>query len=128
MEAVILVRQIIEQSDREEVLCRLIRDVVRCAGTYVSAVNELELELLCADPTGQQYRDTIENLDRNRTLAHNGLIDSINICNRYLRKLLGDAMPPGGIYPEPDHIANGNRRAIGDWAGKLSNELFCHRR
>lgn len=128
MDAVLLLKQIITLVADEPVTCRLVRDVLSRVHEYLLAVNEMETELLFADAEGPSYRELVQNLDRNRTSAHNALIDSINICNRQLRKVLGDAMPPGGIYPEPTHISTGNRRAIGDWAGRLVEELFANRR
>lgn len=123
-----LLKKVLELVEREPVACRLIRDVLRCAEQYVAAVCQMEAELLFADPEGALYREQMQALDQNRTLAHNALLDAINICNRYLRKLLGEAMPPGGIYPDPEHITNANRRAIGNWAGKVVEELFVARR
>lgn len=123
-----LIKQVVQQTEGNEVACRLIRDVLRCAEQYVAAVCQMEAELLFANPEGALYREQVQALDQNRSLAHNALIDAINICNRYLRKVLGEAMPPGGIYPEPGHIASGNRRAIGDWAGRLVEALFVARR
>ena len=123
-----LIKQVVQQAAGDEVACRLIRDVLRCAEQYVAAVCQMEADLLFADPEGALYREQVQALDQNRSLAHNALIDVINICNRYLRKLLGDAMPPGGIYPDPEHIASANRRAIGSWAGKVVEGLFVARR
>jgi len=123
-----LIKNVVQQVERDEVACRLIRDVLRCAEQYVTAVCQMEAELLFADPEGALYREQVQALDQNRSLAHNALIDAINICNRYLRKQLGDDMPFGGIYPDPEHIASANRRAIGNWAGKVVEKLFVARR
>lgn len=128
MDDLSLVKQVIMQVSGDVVSCRLIRDVMNKAQGYITAVCEMEAELLFANPEGPLYREQVQALDQNRTLAHNALIDAINICNRQLRKQLGDSMPPGGIYPEPGHISSGNRRAIGDWAGKLVEALFVTRR
>jgi len=124
MEPLKLIRQVLVLVNNEPIASRLIRDVLRCAEQYVAAVCQMEAELLFADPEGALYREQVQALDQNRTLAHNALLDAINSCNRHLRRLLGDAMPPGGIYPEPAHISAGNRRAIGDWAGRLVEQLF----
>lgn len=128
MDALSLIKQVIMQASGDVVSCRLIKDVMSNAQGYVAAVCEMEAELLFANPEGPLYREQVQALDQNRTLAHNALIDAINICNRQLRKQLGDSMPPGGIYPEPGHISSGNRRAIGDWAGRIVEQLFCQRR
>lgn len=123
-----LFKKVVALVDREPVACRLIREVLRCAEQYVAAVCQMEAELLFADPEGPLYREQVQALDQNRTLAHNAVIDALNICNRHLRRVLGDAMPAGGIYPDPEHIASANRRAIGDWAGRLVDQLFRTRR
>lgn len=123
-----LLKQVVMLVGNEPTACRLIRNLIGCAQQYVAAVNLLETELLLGDADAAGYAGEMESLDHKRTLAHNALIDAINICNRHLRTVLGDAMPPGGIYPEPSHISTGNRRAIGDWAGRLVGELFMARR
>lgn len=128
MAAVKLFKDVVILVKHEPTACRLIRNLISCAQQYVAAVNLLETELLLGDVEAAGYAAEIEALDHKRTLAHNALIDAVNICNRHLRALLGDKMPPGGIYPEPSHISTGNRRAIGDWAGRLVHELFAARR
>ena len=128
MNSLELVRQIKDQVRDDQIACKLIEDLLFRAGEYVAAVSRMETVILCSAEEGSAYREHVQELDRNRTVAHNALIDAINICNRRLRSTLGDAMPPGGIYPEPDHISSANRRAIGDWAGRLVQELFCQRR
>lgn len=105
----------------------LVKDVLRRVGDYVTAVNRLEVELLVGGE-GAEYRQEIEELDRRRSQGHDALIDAINICCRYLMKQYPDRVPPGGVYPEPGHLINRNRRAIGDWAGAVVAGLFASRR
>ncbi len=103
----------------------LTADVLNKALNYINAVNTLEHYVML----GGDDQDEIQRLDQRRTLAHNALIDSVNICNRYLLKNYKDAVPPGGVYSDdPLHLSSGNRRAVGNWAGKLVSEVFENRR
>lgn len=106
---------------------KLVTQVLQAAADYVRAVTAMEGELLGTLADGEERRQLTERLDRNRTLAHNALIDALNICTRYLGKGYPD-LPPGGIYPEPAHLMDRNRRAIGDWAGRVVTEFFTTRR
>ncbi len=106
---------------------KLLLEVITKAGDYVRAVTVMESTLLVTKATGEELREMSTLLDRNRSLAHDALIDSLNISSRYLAKNF-PAAPAGGIYPEPSHLLDRNRRAIGHWAGQLVNELFTERR
>jgi hypothetical protein len=105
---------------------KLLLDVMLKAADYVRAVSVMEATLLVSNAEGKEHRDMAALLDRNRSLAHDALIDSLNISCRYLAKHYPE-VPAGGIYPEPTHLLERNRRAIGDWAGKIVNELFVNR-
>lgn len=104
---------------------RLVAVVLTKAHLYVSAVCALETYLLTAagavDPVER------EHLGRLRSIAHNSLIDSIAICNRYILERF-EAVPVGGVYDGSIlDLRDKNRRAIGDWAGDLVSELFDFR-
>jgi hypothetical protein len=105
----------------------LVLDVVRRAGEYVAAVNLLEAELM-RPGEGEEYRRRVGDLDRRRSQCHDALIDAVNISCRYLAKSYPGELPPGGLYPDPDHLIGRNRRVIGDWAGALVSGLFSGRR
>jgi hypothetical protein len=104
----------------------LIKEVLTKALNYINAVNILEHYVMLEGDD----QDEIQRLDQRRTLAHNALIDSVKITNRYLFAHYGtDIIPVGGIYSDdPLHLSTGNRRAIGNWAGKLVSEVFEYRR
>lgn len=111
----------------------LVMTVILKAAGYVGAVVSQEATLRCSRESSspEEIRELTARLDRNRTIAHDALIDSINICNRYLsRSPLGSAVSPGGVYSSaPVHLrAPVDRAAIGDWAGTLVNDLFTDRR
>lgn len=104
----------------------LVLDVIKRCGEYVSAVVALEAGYhMTAE--GEDYRQKMTDLDRRRSQCHDALIDAIIICCRYLITHYSGKFPDGGIYPDPTHLLEINRRAIGDWAGRISNSLFLSR-
>lgn len=105
---------------------KLTAEVFQKALNYVNAVNSLEHYLILKGDD----KDEIKRLDQRRTLAHNALIDAIKIANRYLFTHYGtEVIPAGGVYSgDPLHLSKENRKAIGDWAGKLVFEVFMSRR
>ena len=104
-----------------------VRDVIKRCGEYVSAVNTLEAACLMS-AEGEEYRQQTTELDMRRSQCHDALIDAINISCRYLARHYPGDLPPGGIYPQPSHLLDRNRRAIGDWAGQVVTQLFIKRR
>jgi hypothetical protein len=98
------------------------------AADYVRAVVAMEAGLLTTRAEGEERRSLSEQLDRNRTLAHNALIDALVISSRYCARHHPEDIPAGGVYPDPDHLMDRNRRAIGDWAGRVVDELFRARK
>ena len=101
-------------------------EVMVKAVNYVDAVYNMETAL-AADK--KIPAPEIAIMDQRRALAHNALIDSIFICNRYLFTHF-ERVPIGGIYSaDPETLSPvTNRRAVGDWAGKLVAEMFDKRR
>ena len=96
----------------------LVEDMLVHCGEYVSAVTAMEtVQRNFAGRTGEDFRNAKEETDRMRTTAHNAAIASIKIVNRLCR--LHD-MPP--VYEGPDE-----RRAYGDFAISVVNELFAER-
>lgn len=125
--AVALIRRVMVVVKKDPVATALVLDVIRRSGEYVVEVNLLEAELMKSGE-GEEYRHLTTELDWRRSQCHDALIDAINISCRYLAKNYPDELPPGGIYPEPSHLIERNRRAIGDWAGTVVNGLFAARR
>jgi hypothetical protein len=68
---------------------KLIEDVLRKACQYVIRVYDMETALTMQrsllDPS--VIRQKTEHMDKLRSIAHDSLIDSIRICNRYLHEL-----------------------------------------
>lgn len=126
-DAVAQVRRVMAAAKDDPAGTGLVLDVIRRSGEYVVAVNLLEAELMKSGE-GEEHRRQICESDRRRSQCHDTLIDAINISCRYLAKQYPGELPEGGIYPEPAHLIDRNRRAIGDWAGRIVNELFTTRR
>jgi len=109
----------------DETAERFVAVVLTKAHQYVSAVCTLETYLLTAGDSVDPVER--ERLDMLRSIAHNSLIDSIAICNRYILERF-EAVPVGGVYDGSIlDLRDKNRRAIGDWAGDLVSELFDFR-
>ena len=106
---------------------QLIGKVLSTAIGYVQAVATMESELLLTLQDEADLRVLTKSLDDRRTAAHNALIDALNSCTRYLVRTCPECNEYG-LYPEPIHLIERNRRAIGDWAGKIVQELFVERR
>ena len=124
--------EIIRITRNDKQAAGLIAEVAGYASAYVTAVVTMEATLMAkrAMVSATDLKDLSERLDRKRTLAHNTLIDSIRICNRYLFKKYGKDIPVGGIYSgDPFDIGEPVRRvSIGNWAGEMSNAFFTSRR
>lgn len=73
---------------------------------------------------GEELRDLTQRLDRNRHTAHECLIDSVIIANRYFFKKYGSEVPAGGVYTNsPMHLSMKDRNAIGEWALQVAPAL-----
>ncbi len=99
---------------------KLIDSVKGAIRRYADVVLTMEQRLQSARfrLEGQELRDLTMRLDQNRHVAHESLIDSIKIANRYLFRTYGaDTIPVGGVYDsDPLHLKYNNRDAIGEWA------------
>lgn len=99
---------------------KLINSVERSIDRYADTVLTMQTTLSSARfrLDGQELRELTVRLDRNRHTAHESLIDSIRIANRYLFKTYGaETIPAGGVYDaDPLHLKYNNRDAIGQWA------------
>lgn len=103
----------------------LIGEVITKCAQYVNAVNAGEAYLIGG---GDLSDETYLQLDSARTLSHNALIDSINICNRYLLGKYRSDLPPTGIFTgSMEVLSRPDRRAIGDWAGAVTAAIFMTR-
>jgi hypothetical protein len=112
-----------------EVACSLMEKLLSAAERYFCKVFEMETKLKIARlrVDGNELRELTENLDKNRTYAHEALISDLHIFNRYVMKEFADELPVGGIFNrEPELIHN--RVAVADWAGDLLSAVYQNRK
>lgn len=64
---------------------------------------------------GQEFRDHVQDLDRQRRSAHDSAIMSVNILNRMSQSM--------GLEPFAD-IDTNDRYAVADFVGQYVNELY----
>ena len=86
---------------------------------YVNSVVSIEIsgpiQRMRLEP--EDYRNAMQQMDRNRRICHNRAIDSVNQLNR-MAKALG--MEP---FAEVDTT---DRNAVADFAGRFVNEVYNH--
>jgi hypothetical protein len=112
-----------------EVACSLMEKLLSAAERYFCKVFEMETKLKIARlrVDGNELRELTENLDKNRSYAHEALISDLHIFNRYVMKEFADELPVGGIFNrEPELIHN--RVAVADWAGDLLSAVYQNRK
>ena len=112
-----------------EVACSLMEKLLSAAERYFCKVFEMETKLKIARlrVDGNEFRELTENLDKNRTYAHEALISDLHIFHRYVMKEFAEEMPAGGIFNrEPELIHN--RVVVADWAGDLLTAVYQNRK
>jgi hypothetical protein len=109
-------------SDSRDSEClELIEDLISSAAEYVKRVSILELGIMVGkhNKDGEEYREYIQNLDKQRSNAHNALINNLKIVNRLYRN--NNMLP---IYKGDED----NRVEIANFAQEIIEELFSTRR
>ena len=112
--------KVISETEGSECL-HMMEDLIESASDYVRRVNVLEIGLMVGkyNKEGAEYREYIEKLDKQRSNAHNALINNVKIINRLCRK--------NNLQP----IYQGNeeeRVEIAEFAQQVVEELFSTRR
>lgn len=99
----------------------LISSVVRSSQKYLAAVVELEVALMTgkSSQSPDEYRATIGELDKKRSVSHNALISDVGILNRLCVKAGKPPMFGGSLE---------DRVAVAEFARNLLVELFDGRR
>ena len=108
---------------------RLINDTIEKAERYTERVRGMEQQIKIArfQMETDEYQELVKNLDLQRRLAHEALIDQLKATNKHLFKEYKNEIPVGGVFigdVERFH----DRTVIGDWAGELVRELEEFRR
>ena len=117
---------------KDETAVNMLEKLIDAALGYMEKVVQMESRLKTARLRleGEELREITQRLDKNRTIAHEALISSLHIFNRYLVKnyqdeLLDEGLE-GGIFPNPEAIRD--RVAIADWAGELLCGIYQARK
>lgn len=121
--------KVIRLAGEDEVAMSLLDKLLDSAERYFGTVVKMEARLKMARfrMDGDELRELVQTLDRNRHLAHEALLSNLHILNRYLFKEFGEEMPIGGIFSK-DPEAIRDRAAVGDWAGELLYALYANRK
>lgn len=125
-------KKVIEITGHDEVAAKLLEGLIDAGTRYFSKVVEMEHRMASARfrLDGEELRELTETLDRSRRLAHESLISSLHVFNRYIVKEYGEELKEagieGGIFPKPEAIRD--RIAIADWAGELLTGIYENRR
>lgn len=110
-----LSRAIALSKDHQQVDLDAVEDVVRAALRYVDRVVNMEViithqkQRLVAD----EYRVTLEDIDRQRTSAHESLMATLKVANRL-----------AALYGLPELFSFQHRRQAAEIAGKIVAEYF----
>ncbi|MBU5483582.1 DUF3232 domain-containing protein [Clostridium sp. MSJ-11] len=109
-------------SNSEDLDCiEVLEDLILSAGEFVKKVNTLEGGIIVSKyyKDGEEFREYMAELDKEKFLAHNELIANVKIVNRLCKKY---NIPIVYIGDEED------RAAIGKFGLALTNEIFSSRR
>lgn len=98
----------------EETLQDALESILRYPNCVIHMSNMMELwrTVLCYE--GEDYRDRVEKLDKDRRIKHDAAIAAISMLNR-ICKILG--------IDQFDVNLN-DRYAVGDWIGAFCGEVF----
>jgi hypothetical protein len=99
----------------------IMEELINTASDYVRRVNVLEIGLMVGkyNKEGNEYREYIEKLDKQRSATHNILISNVKIINRLCRKNNLAVIYDGN---EEERIE------VAEFAQKVVEELFSTRR
>lgn len=87
---------------------------------YANSVIRMEQmqPILYARYEGQELRDRVTDMDKNRRIAHEAAISSLNVLNRFSKNL--------GLEPFAD-IDTTDRYKVADFVGQYCNEVYLNR-
>lgn len=99
----------------------IMEELISTASDYIRRVNVLEIGIMVGkyNKDGNEYREYIEKLDKQRSEAHNILMSNAKIINRLCKK---NNLPL--IYENNEE----ERTEVAEYAQKVVDELFSTRR
>lgn len=98
----------------EETLRDALERILRYPNCVIHMSNMMELWRSVLRYEGEDYRDRVEKLDKDRRIKHDAAITSISMLNRICEKL--------GI--DQFDVNLNDRYAVGDWIGAFCGEVF----
>lgn len=112
-----------------EVAYSLLEKLLSSAEHYFCKAIEMETRLSIAQLSvdGNELCALTENLDKNRSYAHEALISDLHIFNRYIVKEFANELPKGGIFNRDPELIH-DRIAVADWAGDLMSAVYQNRK
>jgi hypothetical protein len=125
-------KQILNLVSGDETADKLLSSLIKSGLRYLDKVVEMEHQLVAIRQqlSGEQLRLATEELDSNRSKAHEALISDLHIFSRYLVKEYGEELKEegmeSGIFLKQEAIHD--RVAIADWAGSLLHGIYDNRR
>lgn len=98
-----------------------VEEIINSCGQYIEKVNAMESALVSARfrLEGNDYRDYMVDLDKSRRLAHNSLIVSVKLLNRYCKLANIDPLYEGDLE---------SRIEIAEFAKEIVDEMFESRK
>lgn len=113
--------ELISHYEKDTVVIGLIESALKACWRYMVAVNELELFIMTSRSSadGQEYRDIVSSMDRNRSFAHNSLISDVTAMCRLCVKADIKPIFRGNVD---------NRVEVAEFAKKVVVEIFEKRR
>ncbi|MBA4372242.1 MAG: hypothetical protein C0402_05220 [Thermodesulfovibrio sp.] len=123
------ISQILTITEGDSTAEKLITEVRNCIVHYHETVTNMDrtLQRQRFRLDGEELREVTQRLDTLRHCAHERLLDSVVIANRYLFRIYGKEIPKGGVYTDsPLHlVGKPDRYAIGNWAMHSAVALQC---
>lgn len=112
--------KVISETEDSECL-DMMEELIESASDYVRRVNVLEIGVMVGkyNKEGNEYREYVGKLDKQRSKAHNALISNVKIINRLCRN---NNLPLIYEGNEEDRIE------VAEFAQKVVDELFSTRR
>jgi carboxylesterase type B len=112
--------KVISKTEDSECL-DMMEELIESASDYIRRVNVLEIGVMVGkyNKEGDEYREYIKKLDKQRSNAHNSLISNVKIINRLCRNNNLSMIYQGN---EEDRIE------VAEFAQKVVDELFSTRR
>lgn len=112
--------KVISETEDSECL-DMMEELIGSASDYMRRVNVLEVGVMVGkyNKEGDEYREYIEKLDKQRSNAHNSLISNVKVINRLCRN---HNLPL--IYEGNEE----ERVEVAEFAQKVVDELFSTRR